>query len=135
MTGLSGCRARIRAVASRSGPAGATLSGTTTTSRASISSEASSGSSTPARFSAEAPAPRSTGLLVPVVPETCPWSWERRLRGQLGYDEARGVGRVSCQYAEPSGVADDGYPSAGGQGLLGQQQSRRDPSTPRCGRR
>ena len=96
--------------------------GTTTTSRASISSEASRGSSTPARFSAEAPAPRSTGLLVPVVPETCPSSRERSVRRQLGYDEARGVGRVGRQHAEPSGVADDGDPSAGRQGLLGEQQ-------------
>ena len=55
-------------------------------------------------------------------PGDVPGELGAQVGGQLGHDEARGVGRVGGQHAESAGVADDGDPPAGGQRLFGQQQ-------------
>ena len=122
-TGFVGRAAPARAVAETRGSAGATLAGTTTTSRMSTSGLSRRGSTTPERFSAAVPpAPRSIGLLVPVVLDTSPSSRARSWSGKLRDDEPLSVRSVGGKDAEATGVADDGDPSSHRQRLLGEEE-------------
>ena len=68
------------------------------------------------------PAPASTGLPVPVVPETWPATVARSSGEKLGHHQAVLVGGVRGEHAHAAGVAEHRDPAARGQRLLGEQQ-------------